>query len=77
MIKLSRLTDYGVVLMTQMAKDMSAIRTAPELAMATGIPTPTVAKLLKLLVKGGAELTAGMPWPGILMKLPLLTSLRP
>ena len=53
MIKLSRLTDYGVVVMSQMAQDMSATRTAPELAAATGVPAPTVAKLLKLLVKGG------------------------
>ena len=53
MIKLSRLTDYGVVLMTQMAKNVSVMSTAPELAMATGVPAPTVAKLLKLLVKGG------------------------
>ena len=53
MIKLSRLTDYGVVVMSQMAQDMAAMKTAPELAAATGVPTPTVAKLLKLLVKGG------------------------
>ena len=53
MIKLSRLTDYGVVVMSQMAQDMATTRTAPELAAATGVPAPTVAKLLKLLVKGG------------------------
>ncbi len=53
MIKLSRLTDYGVVVMSQMAQDMAAMKTAPELAAATGVPTPTVAKLLKMLVKGG------------------------
>ena len=53
MIKLSRLTDYGVVVMSQMAQDMSAMKTAPELAASTGVPTPTVSKLLKLLVKGG------------------------
>ena len=29
------------------------MKTAPELAAATGVPTPTVSKLLKLLVKGG------------------------
>ena len=50
MIKLSRLTDYGVVVMSQMAQEMSAMKTAPELAAATGVPMPTVAKLLKLLV---------------------------
>ena len=53
MMKLSRLTDYGVVVMSQMAKNMTAMKTAPELAAATGVPTPTVSKLLKLLVKGG------------------------
>ena len=53
MIKLSRLTDYGVVVMSQMAQDMSAMKTASELAAATGVPTPTVAKLLKRLVKAG------------------------
>jgi len=53
MIKLSRLTDYGVVVMSQMAQDMTVTRTTPELAAATGVPAPTVAKLLKLLVKGG------------------------
>jgi FeS assembly SUF system regulator len=53
MIKLSRLTDYGVVVMSQMAQDMAVTRTAPELAAASGVPAPTVAKLLKLLVKGG------------------------
>ena len=29
------------------------MKTAPELAAATGVPTPTVAKLLRLLVKDG------------------------
>ena len=53
MIKLSRLTDYGVVVMAQMAQNMAAMKTAPELAAATGVPTPTVSKLLKLLVRGG------------------------
>ena len=53
MIKLSRLTDYGVVVMSQMAQNISAMKTAPELAASTGVPTPTVSKLLKLLVRGG------------------------
>ena len=37
------------------------MRTAPELAAATGVPTPTVAKLLKLLVKGGLVVS----WRGV------------
>ena len=53
MIRLSRMTDYGVVVMSQLGQDLSAVRTAPELALATGVPAPTVAKLLKLLARGG------------------------
>ena len=61
MIKLSRMTDYSVVVMSQMAQDMSITRTAPELAAATGVPAPTVAKLLKLLLKGGLVVS----WRGV------------
>ena len=45
--------DYGVVVMSQMAQNISAMKTAPELAASWGVPTPTVSKLLKLLVRGG------------------------
>ena len=53
MIKLSRMADYGVVLMTQLAREPDALRTAPELAQACGLPLPTVSKILKLLAQGG------------------------
>lgn len=57
MIKLSRLTDYAVVVLTQLAQaetlDKNRQMTAPELAAATGIPEPTVSKVLKLLAKPG------------------------
>ena len=51
MIKLSRLTDYGVVVMTQISKSAEPVTTAQDLAAATGLPLPTVSKLLKKLVK--------------------------
>ena len=53
MIKLSRMADYGVVLMTQMARERELLRTAPELAQSCGLPLPTVSKILKLLAQGG------------------------
>jgi FeS assembly SUF system regulator len=67
-IKLSRMADYGVVVMTQLAREAGVMQTAPELAAATGLPVPTVSKLLKLLAnaslleshrgtKGGYTLT--------------------
>ena len=46
MFKLNRLTDYGVVVLTQMARNPDDLRTAPQIAQDTGVPLPTVAKLL-------------------------------
>jgi FeS assembly SUF system regulator len=53
MIRLSKLTDYAIVVMAQMARDRSALQTVPQLADRTGVPAPTVAKLLKLLTPAG------------------------
>jgi FeS assembly SUF system regulator len=53
MIRLSKLTDYAVVVMAQMARDGVAVQTAPQLAERTGVPAPTVAKLLKALASAG------------------------
>ena len=53
MIRLSRLADYGVVLTTQLARAPYGVRTAPELAQASGLPHPTVAKILKRLAHEG------------------------
>jgi FeS assembly SUF system regulator len=41
--------DYGVVILSQMAYRSDALATAPELAQATGLPAPTVSKILKTL----------------------------
>lgn len=49
MIKLSRMADYAVVLMTQLAREPEALRTAGELSQSCGLPQPTVSKILKLL----------------------------
>ena len=49
MLKLNRLTDYGVVVLTQMARKPDDLRTAPQIAQDTGVPLPTVAKLLNAL----------------------------
>jgi len=53
MFRLNRLTDYAVVVMTQMAHDQQDVRTAPQIAQLIGIPLPTVAKLLSALARGG------------------------
>ncbi len=51
MIRLSRLADYGVVLMTHIAVRGERLNTAHAAAMATRIPEPTVGKILKTLAR--------------------------
>lgn len=50
MIKLSRLTDYAIVILVDLSnqKDISS---AQDIAIRTIIPSPTVSKILKLLSK--------------------------
>jgi FeS assembly SUF system regulator len=56
MIRLSRLADYAVVLLAQMSPELSGapadkVLTAADLAERTGLPLPTVSKVLKQLAK--------------------------
>ena len=53
MIRLSKLTDYGLVLMAHMAQNQDRVlHTARDLAAESRLPLPTVSKLLKELVQG-------------------------
>jgi FeS assembly SUF system regulator len=52
MIRISKLTDYGIVLLTLVARS-SGTRTASELAEESRLPLPTVSKILKALARGG------------------------
>jgi FeS assembly SUF system regulator len=54
MIRLSRLTDYGIVLMVQLARSADdAARNARHLAEETDLPAPVVSKVLKSLARKG------------------------
>lgn len=53
MLRISKLTDYGTVLLAYLAANQSAIYSAAEIAEATKISIPTASKLLKLLAKSG------------------------
>ena len=53
MIRLTNLADYAVVVMTAAAKSADRRLSAPEVALATGIPVPTVAKLMGTLARAG------------------------
>jgi len=55
MVKLGKLTDYGLVLMTYIARteDLTPQRTARDLAVESKLPLSTVSKLLKELLQSG------------------------
>ncbi len=53
MIRISRLTDYGIVLLAHMAGHPQRVHTAAEAAAEARLPLPTVSKLLRALTKAG------------------------
>jgi FeS assembly SUF system regulator len=54
MVRLGKLTDYGLVLMTIFARgDGLPLRTARDLAVESRLPLSTVSKLLKQLLQNG------------------------
>ena len=52
-LRISRLTDYGTVLLAHLAASQGAVCSAADVATATGIAAPTVSKLLKSLGRSG------------------------
>jgi FeS assembly SUF system regulator len=56
MLRLSKLTDYAVVVLIKLSnlpESCDALQTSPCIAAATGVPEPTVAKVLKALAASG------------------------
>jgi len=52
-LRISKLTDYGTVVLAHLADGHARVASAAELATSTGIGLATVSKLLKLLAKAG------------------------
>jgi FeS assembly SUF system regulator len=53
MIRLSRLADYAVVLMSHIAANERNLHNALDIAATTGLPVPTVSKILSALARSG------------------------
>lgn len=51
MLKLGKLTDYAVVILSYMAKKQDTLHITHDISKATGISQPTVSKVLKCAVK--------------------------
>ncbi|MHC4940511.1 MAG: SUF system Fe-S cluster assembly regulator [Planctomycetota bacterium] len=62
MLRITRQTDYGIVLMSLFTgKNESAILSARDMSKETNLPLPTVSKILKSLTRGGLlESTRGV-----------------
>src|SRR5262245_32855867 len=53
MIKVSKMTDYAVVILATLARIDGSVMTASGVSARSGLPEPTVAKVLKTLNRGG------------------------
>jgi len=52
-LRISKLTDYGTVVLAHLAREPGSVCSAADVAQATGIAVPTVSKLLKSLARAG------------------------
>jgi len=54
MIRITRQTDYGILLLSQMAsRPLSEVHTAKQAAQRSNVPLPMASKILKALARGG------------------------
>jgi FeS assembly SUF system regulator len=53
MLRMSKLTDYGTLVLAQLATERGGLSSAGQVADATHIAQPTVSKLLKSLARSG------------------------
>ncbi|MGH8801684.1 MAG: SUF system Fe-S cluster assembly regulator [Casimicrobiaceae bacterium] len=53
MLRVSRMADYGTVVMTAIAREPGRVHSATEIAESTGVSAPTVSKILKILARNG------------------------
>lgn len=51
MLKISKITDYGIVLLTHLANQPDRVHRVTELSEEVGVPVPTVAKIAKQLTR--------------------------
>jgi FeS assembly SUF system regulator len=57
MLKMSKLADYGTVILTTMVRNPEHLKSAAEIASAIHVPVPTVSKILKMLAREGLVLS--------------------
>jgi FeS assembly SUF system regulator len=82
MLRVSKLTDYAVVVLVRLSADNAClagqggegpVQTSPAISAATGVPEPTVAKVLKALSTAGLVLSQRGARGGYRLQRPLET----
>lgn len=53
MLRMSKLTDYGTLVMVHLAREPARVHAATEIAQSVRIAVPTVTKVLKILARDG------------------------
>lgn len=54
MLRITKITDYGFILLAHMAdQELDSLHNAKDLSASIDIPLPTVSKVLKILTQGG------------------------
>jgi len=53
MLRMSKMTDYGTVVMTYLAREPHRVHAASEIAEQVHMAVPTVSKILKILARAG------------------------
>ncbi|MBQ0728920.1 MAG: SUF system Fe-S cluster assembly regulator [Thalassolituus oleivorans] len=57
MLKISKLTDYGIVVLNHLAQSASLQQSTDDIGLATGLATATVRKVMKALADAGLVIT--------------------
>ena len=70
MLRMSKLADYGSVILTTMVRDPQRIQSAVEIASAIHVPVTTVSKVLKILTREGLVLSLRGAKGGYLLSRP-------
>lgn len=64
MLRLGKMADYGIVVMTALINESMQSQNASEIAAAIPLPLPTVSKILKMLARGGLVVSLRGPKGG-------------
>jgi len=74
MLRMSKLTDYGTLVLAQLAAYSDGVASAGQVADATHLGQPTVSKLLKALARAGLVVSARGVQGGYALARPLISA---